>query len=136
MIQFLEENGYDVTYVSETDNDAGPRLCSTTHKIFISSGHDEYWSANMRNNLIAARNAGVNLAFFSGNEDFWKTDSRSTRSTGLLERTLVTYKETHNEPPYGTAANQYDPQDPPTWTGSWRDPNGGGQRRRLAGEPR
>ena len=38
------------------------------HKIFISSGHDEYWSATQRAAIEAARDAGVNLAFFSGNE--------------------------------------------------------------------
>ena len=123
MIEFLEENGYDVSYISETDTDSNPSLL-TAHKVFISSGHDEYWSANMRNNVTAARNAGVNLAFFSGNEDFWKTQFAASPIDGSLERTLTTYKETHNEPPYGTAANQYDPSDPPTWTGSWRDPQG------------
>ena len=30
-------------------------------------------------------------------------------------RTLITYKETHFDAPI-------DPQDPPTWTGTWRDP--------------
>ena len=39
----------------------------------MSVGHDEYWSANQRANVEAARDAGVNLAFFSGNEVFWKT---------------------------------------------------------------
>ena len=86
--------------------------------------------------MTAARNAGVSLAFFSGNEDFWKTDYAASPVDGTAERTLVTFKETHNEPPYGTAANQYDPQDPPTWTGSWRDPERRGERRRLAGEHR
>ena len=47
--------------------------CCSNHKIFISSGHDEYWSAGQRANVEAAREAGVNLAFFSGNEIFWKT---------------------------------------------------------------
>jgi hypothetical protein len=123
MIQFLEQNGYDVTYMSETDTDSNPSLL-TSHKMFISNGHDEYWSANMRNNVTAARNAGVNLAFFSGNEVFWKTQYGPSPVDGTLQRSLISYKETHNEPPYGTAANQYDPNDPPTWTGSWRDPQG------------
>ena len=39
----------------------------------MSSGHDEYWSGAQRANVEAARDAGVNLAFFSGNEVFWKT---------------------------------------------------------------
>ena len=43
------------------------------HKLFISSGHDEYWSATQRTSMEPARDAGVNLAFFTGNEGFWKT---------------------------------------------------------------
>ena len=61
------------------------------HRAFLSVGHDEYWSATQRANVTAARDAGVNLAFFSGNEVFWKTRWENNR------RTLVTYKETHAE---------------------------------------
>ncbi|MDR3647902.1 MAG: fibronectin type III domain-containing protein, partial [Acidimicrobiales bacterium] len=125
MIQFLEENGYDVTYISETETDSNAAAL-TGHKIFVSSGHDEYWSANMRNNVEAALKSGVNLAFFSGNEDFWKTQYAPSPIDQTSDRTVVSYKETHNEPPYGTSPNQYDPSDPPTWTGSWRDPQGAG----------
>ena len=60
------------------------------HKVFLSVGHDEYWSGAQRANVEAARDAGVNLAFFSGNEVFWKTRWENN-ATG----TLVTYKETH-----------------------------------------
>jgi hypothetical protein len=123
LIQFMEQNGYNVTYISEADTDSTPSAL-LGHKIFISSAHDEYWSGNMRANVMAARNAGVNLAFFSGNEAFWKTNYAASPVDSTPERTLVSFKETHNEPPYGTAPNQYDPQDPPTWTGTWRDPNG------------
>ena len=124
MIYFLEQNGYDMTYISERDTDSDPSAL-LGHQIFISSGHDEYWSGNMRNNVQTAVNDGVNLAFFSGNEMFWKVQFEQDPIDGTSERTIVTYKETHNEPPYGTSANQYDPDDPPTWTGSWRDPQGG-----------
>ena len=56
------------------------------HKVFLSVGHDEYWSGTQRANVETARNAGVNLAFFSGNEVFWKTrweNSISARRTRL-----------------------------------------------------
>ncbi len=70
-----------------------------------------------RANVEAARDAGVHLAFFSGNEVFWKTRwENSIDGSGSAYRTLVCYKETHNYP------NNPDPQDPPTWTGTWRDP--------------
>ena len=115
MIRFLEANGYDVSYISGADVDRNGSLL-LNHKVFISSGHDEYWSKAQRANVQAARDAGVNLAFFSGNEIFWKTRwEPSTDGSNTAYRTLVTYKETHFNTPT-------DPQDPPTWTGSWEDP--------------
>ena len=50
-----------------------PRPRCSNHKAFLSVGHDEYWSGAQRANVEAARDGGVNLAFFSGNEVFWKT---------------------------------------------------------------
>ncbi|HJT30677.1 MAG TPA: N,N-dimethylformamidase beta subunit family domain-containing protein [Pirellulales bacterium] len=114
-IRFLESNGYDVTYSTDVDTDRYGSLLKN-HKIFLSVGHDEYWSAQQRANLQAARDAGVNLAFFSGNEVFWKTrweDSFDGSNTAY--RTMVCYKETLDGTPT-------DPADPPIWTGSWRDP--------------
>ena len=115
MIEFLEEQGYDVTYTSGSDVDANGSLL-LNHKVFISSGHDEYWSAAQRANVTNARDHGVNLAFFSGNEIFWKTRwGASTDGSNTPYRTLITYKETHFNAPT-------DPEDPGTWTGSWEDP--------------
>jgi hypothetical protein len=118
MIYWLEENGYNVSYTSEAEVDNNGALLKN-HKVFMSSGHDEYWSAGQRANVEAAREAGVNLTFFSGNEIFWKTRwGPSTEGSNTPYRTLTTYKETHFEGPV-------DPNDPPTWTGAWRDPRGG-----------
>ena len=72
MIRYLERNGYDVSYTSSADVGRNPALLKN-HKVFMSSGHDEYWSASQRSAVEAARDAGVNLAFFTGNEMFWKT---------------------------------------------------------------
>jgi len=71
MIQWLEQNGYDVTYFTGIDAARNGNLI-LNHKIYMDAGHDEYWSGQQRANIEAARNAGVNMAFFSGNEDFWK----------------------------------------------------------------
>ena len=114
MIEFMESNGYDVSYMAGTDVDSLGTLLRN-HKIYVDTGHDEYWTANQRANVQAARDAGVNLAFLSGNEMFWKTRLESSPADGTAERTLVTYKETHLDAPT-------DPQDPPTWTGTWQDP--------------
>ena len=113
MIRWLEANGYNVVYTTGVDTDRRGNLL-TNHKVFLSVGHDEYWSAGQRANVEAARNAGVHLAFFSGNEVFWKTRwEASIDGSGTPYRTLVCYKETH-------ANAKIDPT--PTWTGTWRDP--------------
>lgn len=115
MLRWLEANGYDVSYFAGVDTDRNGALI-TQHKVFMSVGHDEYWSGGQRANVEAAREAGVNLAFFSGNEIFWKTRwEPSIDGTNTPYRTLVCYKET-------LANAVIDPADPPVWTGMWRDP--------------
>jgi hypothetical protein len=62
----------------------------------------------------AARDAGVHLAFCSGNEVFWKVRwESSVDGTGTPHRTMVCYKETLENA-------KIDPR--PEWTGTWRDP--------------
>ena len=95
MVEFLEANGYDISYISGVDTDRAGTLLKN-HTVYMDSGHDEYWSAAQRTNVTAARDAGVNLAFFSGNEMFWKTRYLpSVDGSSTSYRTLVTYKETH-----------------------------------------
>jgi hypothetical protein len=123
MVRWLERNGYDVSYFTGVDSDRlGAELLE--HKAFLSVGHDEYWSGAQRANVAAARDAGVDLAFFSGNEVFWKTRWEDDH------RTLVSYKETH-------AGAKIDPV-LDTWTGTWRDarpfnPEGGQPENALTG---
>jgi hypothetical protein len=117
-IFWLEQNGYDVSYIAEVDTARYPSLLRQ-HRVFTSTGHDEYWDTTARANLQAARGAGLNLVFMSGNEVFWKTRwEASIDGSATPYRTLVCYKETsHNAP--------LDPLDAsPTWiwTGTWRDP--------------
>ena len=126
MIRFLEKNGYNMTYVAQPDVADNPSLL-LNHKVFISSGHDEYWSAPEREHVEAAREAGVNLAFFSGNEAFWRTRwAPSIDSSKTPDRTLVSYKETHYNAPV-------DPEEPKVSTSTWRDPRFGPHA--GAGEP-
>jgi hypothetical protein len=63
---WLEKEGYDVTYISNVDTHAdGPGLLRG--KAWLSVGHDEYWTQEMYDNVARARDAGVSLAFLSGN---------------------------------------------------------------------
>lgn len=112
-VRFLEANGYNVSYFTGLDGDRRGEEISK-HRAFLSVGHDEYWSAGQRRNVETARDAGVNLAFFSGNEAYWKTRwEPAIDGSDDVYRTLVTYKETH-------AGAKIDPL-ADVWTGTWRD---------------
>ena len=111
-VSFLEANGYDVTYTSGVDSDRRGALIRN-HKVFLSVGHDEYWSGAQRQAVEAARDAGVNLAFLSGNEVYWKTRWEPSIAGGSTpHRTLVTYKESRDNAKTDPSAS---------WTGTWRD---------------
>jgi len=117
MVRWLEANGYDVTYTTDMDSDRNGNLI-LNHLVFMSVGHDEYWSAMQRTNVETARDAGVNLAFFSGDAVSWKTRWEPSPVTGDSYRTLVCYKEGTN----GSYAcgGKCDPLTN-VWTGEWRD---------------
>ncbi|HIA47475.1 MAG TPA: twin-arginine translocation signal domain-containing protein [Candidatus Hydrogenedentes bacterium] len=63
---WMEREGYDVTYCSNTDVHADAE-CVRRVKGFISVGHDEYWSLEQFNHVKAAVDDGLNAGFFSGN---------------------------------------------------------------------
>lgn len=116
MIRFLERNGYNVSYTTCVDAARRGNLI-TNHKVYLSVGHDEYWSAEQRNNVTAARNAGVHLAFFSGNEVYWKTRwENSVDGSNTAYRTLVCYKE--GSLGENVCGGKCDPTT--AWTGLWR----------------
>ncbi|MER6565478.1 DUF4082 domain-containing protein [Streptomyces sp. NPDC001093] len=118
MLSWLERNGYDVSYLSGVDvsSTSGATLLEK-HKVYMSSGHDEYWTQSQYSNVLAARKADVREAFFSGNEVFWKTRlAPSNDGTNTADRTLVCYKMTKMAQNNGVA----DPSG--IWTGTWMDP--------------
>lgn len=113
MVYFMEQNGYDVSYTTDVDSARNGALIKN-HKVFMSVGHDEYWSNEQRANVQAALDAGVNAAFMTGNDTFWKTRwGNSVDGSNTAWRSVICYKET-------LASAKIDPTS--TWTGSWRDP--------------
>jgi hypothetical protein len=120
MLRWLEKNGYAVKYWTGIDTDrigADSAIGLTSPKkpkIFLSVGHDEYWSGPQRTNVEAARAAGVNLAFFSGNEMFWRTRwENSIDATPTPYKTLVGWKESLTGTEIDGSTSLY--------TGTWRD---------------
>jgi hypothetical protein len=112
LLRFLEREGYDVTYNTDLDTHLnGNELL--LHKAFLSVGHDEYWSWQMRQNVIAARDAKVNLGFLGANCCYWQIRFEPSPVTGNANRTIVCYKDdaltkdpfAHGPQPYLTTTN-------------------------------
>ena len=121
MVQWLEQQGYDVSYTDDIQTDQNPASL-LNHKVDVISGHSEYWSAATYSNFVAARDAGVNIASFSGNTAYWQTRYANS------DRTLICYKTiqgpgTPNDPASLNSSGQVGPGDNPSLaTTTRRDP--------------
>ena len=112
-VSWLEHQGYDVTYVASEDiHTNGAQL--KNHRVFVSGGHDEYWSSEMFNAAIAARNSGTSLFFTGANAAYWRVRFADGPQSGKPNRLMIAYKtvESGPEDPSGTS------------TSTWRDPAG------------
>ncbi len=111
MVRWLEKQGYDVSYSTDVDThenyldeQSGKHILSL-HKAFLSVGHDEYWSWQMRQNVEEARDNGVSLGFFSANTCYWQIRFEPSKVTGDINRTIVGYKENAALDPYARDDN-------------------------------
>lgn len=111
LVSLAEKQGYDVTYWTDVDlHHRGDRLAN--HRAVLSLGHDEYWSAEMRNGVERARDGGVSVAFFGANAVY-----RSIRldPSGLGPyRHEVNYRVARDDPFRGVDDSRV--------TVSWREP--------------
>ena len=97
MLRWLEREGYDLVFGTNLDTDAAPDALLRC-KAWLSVGHDEYWSAEMRRNIEAARDAGVHLAFFSANTAYWKVRFEASAASGTAHRIMVCHKKAASDP--------------------------------------
>jgi len=116
MVYWLEAQGYDLGYVTNIDTHRfgldGNENELLKRRIFLSVGHDEYWTQEMRDAITAARDHGVHLGFFSSNVGYWRMRLEPNLQTGAPDRTMAVYKTSESGPadPSGHA------------TTTWRDP--------------
>jgi hypothetical protein len=108
----LGRGGLDLAYVTSMDIAADPHLLDGASAV-ISMGHDEYWTPQERANVTAARNKGVNLAFFGANALFRRTRLEPT-ALGAA-RQVVCYKTDYRADPMFA-------KDPAEVTSDWREP--------------
>jgi YD repeat-containing protein len=85
LLSWMEKQGYDISYTDDVAVHNEPAVLRQ-HDIDVVSGHSEYWSLPQSDGFLAARNAGVNIASFSGNTAYWKVRYEDGN------RTLVCYK--------------------------------------------
>lgn len=95
-VQWAERSGYTLEYAANSDLEFRPDLLKH-YRLVLSVGHDEYWSAPMRDHLEQFLRGGGNVAFFSGNTCCWQVRSEDAG------RALVCFKQAFRDDPYFTA---------------------------------
>jgi len=95
-VAWAERSGYVLDFAVNSDLEFRPELLQS-YKLVLSVGHDEYWSAPMRDHLEAFIGRGGNVAFFSGNSVCWQVRSEDNGQA------LVCWKQNyHQDPVYAT----------------------------------
>lgn len=97
MVRFLEREGYDVSYTTNLDVHRDPYVVAK-HRVFVSVGHDEYWSHEMRDHVEHARDHGsTSLAFLSGNVSYWQMRLEPGKG-GAPDATMRCHKDDVSDP--------------------------------------
>ena len=91
-VVWAERNGYTLDYAVNYDLEHLPRLLDA-YKLVVSVGHDEYWSAPMRDAVESFIERGGNAAFFSGNAVCWQVRSEDNGNA------LVCWKQNYFSDP-------------------------------------
>ncbi len=92
-VAWLEANGYDVEYLTSADVGGERNRLGSGHRIYVTVGHDEYNSLISIERIAAAADAGVNVAFLTGNTLYWQIRWEDGG------RTQVCYKDKVSEDP-------------------------------------
>lgn len=71
-IGWLETNGYAVDYCTDLDIHQNANNVLASYHLLLSVGHDEYWSAELREHVEDFIRHGGNVAFFSANTCWWR----------------------------------------------------------------
>jgi hypothetical protein len=117
-IRWLERQGYDLSYISSVDLHKNPAQL-LHHRVYLSLGHDEYWTREMRDGVENARDHGIGLAFLGADAAYWQMRFEAD-SSGTPDRTIVCYKvETKL---HDLAQDPFYMKDNTRVTSQWRDP--------------
>jgi hypothetical protein len=89
--QWVEANGYDVTYATSIDLHEG-RVDPGRHRALVFSGHDEYWSGAMRDVVEKAIRNNTHCAFLTANNVYWNVRVEPD-ARGVAGRVITCYKD-------------------------------------------
>ena len=95
ILQWLAGSGYAVDYCSGFDLHDGADLLGA-YQLLVCIGHDEYWTAGMRDSAEQFLAAGGNIAFLTGNTCWWQFRLEDGG------RTFVCYRDAAEDPLAGT----------------------------------
>jgi len=100
MVRWLEKNNLDVTYVTNIDTHSRLKGLAKP-KLFLTQGHDEYWSWEMRDHVTEWRDEGVHLAFLGSNTAYWQIryeDMTNDSVESQEPRTIVCFRRQKRDP--------------------------------------
>lgn len=99
--RWAESSGYDITYATSVDLHEG-RIDPSQYTAIVFSGHDEYWSKQMRDCAEDAVDAGTHLAFLASNNIYFHIRLEPA-AEGKPSRVVTCYKEAPDPEPGGQA---------------------------------
>ncbi len=108
-VEWAEGNEFEFDFAVSSDLETVGGL-TDGYQLVIGAGHDEYWSAGMRDTIEQFVAGGGNYASFSGNTMFWQVRLTADRST------MVCHKYT------AAATDPIITTEPTAMTGMWGDP--------------
>ena len=108
-VAWAEREGFAVDVATSEDLEGHPDVLEG-HRLFLSVGHDEYWSWGMRDAIERFVAGGGNAAFFGGNTCWWQV----RLDDDTLGMTCFKYRA-NEDPVLGTP-------DERLLTGAWPDP--------------
>ena len=105
-LQWAEREGYAIDVITNADLEDHPGLLAESghdgYSLFLSVGHDEYWSRGMRDNVEGFIARGGHAAFLSGNTAFWQVRLEDTTPEGP-GATMIGFKGNFKKDPvFGT----------------------------------
>lgn len=95
---WLHAQGHEVDFCTNADLEFHPEVLDGKN-LYLSVGHDEYWSRGMRDTVEGFIGKGGNAVFLSGNVCYWQVRSEGEVIDGEPGTIMVGYKQQFEKDP-------------------------------------